>query len=70
MTSIAIQLPLGTFKAKYGKLQGRDWITRIDPEDKDVFVRVGQSHAEYGRLGGQANARTCNRGDDGRFARK
>ena len=33
---------------------GRDWIRKIDDEDLAVFIDIGLSAAEHGRLGGKA----------------
>jgi hypothetical protein len=60
----------GMFKNRYGKLQGRNWVRSLDPEDKEVFISLGLSAAEYGHLGGVARAQTAKRDDLGRFVPK
>jgi hypothetical protein len=56
----------GLFKARYS-LRGRDWIRRIDPDDQRVLIEIGLRHADFGRMGGQARARSGKRGSNGRF---
>lgn len=60
----------GIIKAKYGeRLKGNKYWLRdvITDEDRQVFVRCGLSHAQYGRLGGMARAETAERDSQGRF---
>lgn len=60
----------GVFKQKYGdNLRGRDWLRRIDPEDRRVFAHAGFVASDYGRRGGLARARTAKRDWRGRFAK-
>jgi hypothetical protein len=42
------------FKSRYPTLNGRDWINRIDPEDKRAFVEIGLVATDHGKLGGDA----------------
>lgn len=35
-------------------LKGKDWLRRIEPEDRAVFVDIGLQEAEHGSLGGKA----------------
>ena len=61
----------GVFKAKYGEqLEGRDWVRKIEPEDRQVFIEIGLSEMQYGHLGGVARAQTAARDSRGRFAPK
>jgi hypothetical protein len=43
----------GIFKARYPVLKGRDWVRRIDPEDRVVFVSIGMEANLHGVIGGQ-----------------
>ena len=58
----------GLFKSRYS-LTGRDWVRRLPPEDRRVFIDMGLQAWEYGHLGGLARARTCNRDSRGRFSK-
>ena len=55
------------FKNRYSSLKGKDWIKRISPEDKRVFIELGLKHVQYGRLGGIARAKTAKRNEKGQF---
>ena len=57
------------FKNRYPELQGSDWIKRIDPEDKKVFVSLGMSHNGYGRKGGLQRGKFGLRDKRGRFTK-
>jgi hypothetical protein len=46
----------GIFKARYPVLTGKDWIRRINPDDRAVLVDIGLQAAEHGHLGGVALA--------------
>ena len=63
-TMISLQ---GKIKEKYPDLNGRDWVNRIDPQDKQVLVHAMQAGGQYGRLGGKARAATAQRDAKGRF---
>jgi hypothetical protein len=58
----------GLFKSRYPTKGRRDWVRLLSPEDRQVFVRMGMEAWEYGRLGGQARARSTKRDNRGRFA--
>lgn len=58
----------GIFKARYTELRGRDWIRRIDPDDRQVFIEIGLAATEYGRKGGAARAHAP-RDERGRFVK-
>lgn len=45
------------FKSRYPKLQGRDWVKHIDPEDRRVFVELGLSETNFGKSGGQVTVK-------------
>ena len=55
------------FKNRYPKLKGRDWIKKIDPEDKQVFISIGMTHNQHGKLGGKHRAKNGLRDKRGRF---
>lgn len=57
------------FHSVYEKLEGRDWIRRVSPEDRRIFVERGLAHAQWGKLGGIARAKTALRDRRGRFAK-
>lgn len=57
------------FKSRYVILQGKDWIRRIESDDIKAFVRLGLEESQYGRLGGQARAKTGKRDKKGRFVK-
>lgn len=59
----------GIFRKKY-RLQGKDWIRSIEPEDRAVLVQIGMAAMDYGRAGGKARASTAKRDKRGRFACK
>lgn len=40
--------------SQHQPLKGKDWIRRIPPEDRAVFVDIGLQEAQHGSLGGQA----------------
>ena len=44
----------GLFSNRYGKLQGKDWLLSVEPDDLSVFVDIGHQEAQRGRLGGLA----------------
>lgn len=54
------------FKTHY-ILQGRDWLRRVSPEDRKVFVELGFKHSEFGKLGGKKRAEFGKRDAKGRF---
>lgn len=60
----------GLFKAKYGKLEGKDWIRKIDPEDARVLITVGLREMDFGRMGGKARAALAIRDERGRFKKQ
>ena len=57
----------GLFKSRYPNITGSDWIRKVDPDDRRVFVQIGHEHAEHGRLGGFARASSAKRDSRGRF---
>lgn len=57
------------FKNRYPVLKGSDWIKRIDPEDKQVFVSLGMKHNDYGRMGGKHRGKFGLRDKRGRFTK-
>lgn len=57
------------FKSRYPSLKGKDWIRRIESDDRRVFVRIGQAEHEYGRKGGRARAQSAKRDQKGRFTK-
>ena len=61
------------FVRNYGPLKGSDWLKDIPEWERQAFSYVGRSAADWGRLGGQARARTAKRvppgsREGGRFA--
>lgn len=42
------------FKDRYSPIRGKDWIRRLAPEDRAVFVDIGLQALQHGRLGGLA----------------
>ena len=58
---------IGIFKSR-GPLIGRDWVARLNPEDREVFSWLGRRAGDFGRMGGKARARTAKRDKRGRFA--
>jgi hypothetical protein len=42
------------FLSRYTELKGRDWLRRIEPEDRAVFVDIGLKANGHGQLGGKA----------------
>lgn len=42
----------GIFKARYN-LKGKDWVRKIDPEDRKVFVSIGAEAHLHGVIGGR-----------------
>lgn len=54
------------FRNRY-KLSGRDWVRRVSAEDRQAFVQIGLSAAQYGHLGGIARAASAQRDRRGRF---
>lgn len=58
----------GLFKSRYDPLTGKDWIRRVDPEDRAAFVHIGQAATDFGKLGGSARAASARRDYRGRFA--
>lgn len=44
----------GLFKSRYPSLHGKDWIRNISTEDLQVFIDIGQSASDHGRLGGKS----------------
>ena len=59
-------IPNNYFKEKYN-LTGKDWINRIDPEDKKAIIHSLNQKNGYGHLGGKARAETGKRDSNGRF---
>mgnify|MGYP006935520912 CR=1 FL=1 len=57
------------FKKRYQALHGKDWLRRIEPDDKAAFVRLGMEAHDYGRMGGKARAESAKRDEKGRFAK-
>jgi hypothetical protein len=55
------------FRNTYRKLEGKDWIRGVSEEDRRVFITIGLRHAQWGKLGGIARARTGTRDKRGRF---
>ena len=55
------------FKNRYPELKGSDWIKKISPEDKQVFISLGMQHNDYGRMGGKQRAKNGLRDNRGRF---
>lgn len=59
----------GLFKARYAELRGRDWIRRVEAEDRQAFIEIGLAATDYGRKGGQARAQAP-RDERGRFRKE
>ncbi len=57
------------FKTSYPVLQGKDWLRRVNPEDRAAFSSIGREFHDHGRMGGEARARTARRDSRGRFAK-
>jgi hypothetical protein len=58
----------GLVKAKYGEqLHGRDWIKRIEPEDRAALVAQCHEAAQHGHIGGVKRAQAAQRDNRGRF---
>ena len=56
------------FKSRY-VLQGKDWIRRVEPDDRKAFVQIGMRFHNYGKMGGKARAATARRDKRGRFTK-
>lgn len=54
-------------KNKYPVLQGRDWIRKISPDDREALIWLGMRAWDFGRMGGIARAKTALRDSRGRF---
>lgn len=59
----------GLFTSRYPALRGRDWIRRVEPDDRQAFIEIGLAYTEYGRKGGRARAQAALRDERGRFTR-
>lgn len=59
----------GIFTAKYQDLTGKDWVRRIEAEDRAVFVDLGLQALDHGKMGGEARSAQARRDGRGRFAR-
>lgn len=59
----------GIIKARYTNLQGRDWINKIDPEDKNALLEQVRAMGCYGVMGGIARAAGATRDWRGRFVK-
>lgn len=42
------------FLSRYSELKGRDWIRRVEPDDRAAFVNIGLKEACHGQMGGRA----------------
>ena len=61
-------LPAGYFKDRYPDiLDGSDWVRKLPEWERKAFAQYGLQHADHGRLGGVARAKTAVR-IKGRFA--
>ena len=50
------------FLNKYGEdLTGRDWFSRIDPQDKKVFASIDFAASDFGKAGGKVRGETGKR---------
>ena len=49
------------FKSRYTNLQGRNWLTTIEPEDKKAFIEIGLQATDYGAKGGQTTVKKYGR---------
>jgi hypothetical protein len=49
------------------KPQGRDWVRRLDPENKRVFIDIGLQAGDHGKMGGAVRAATATRCGKGHF---
>lgn len=58
------------FKSRYPELIGRDWIRRVEPDDRTAFVHIGLAAFDYGRQGGKVRAATAQRDERGRFTKQ
>lgn len=56
----------GYFSTRYN-LKGKGWICSLSNEDRAAFIHYGLAKMQYGRLGGQARAKSANRDSRGRF---
>lgn len=56
---------LGLFKTRLPLFTqpniGSSWVKHLSSEDRQVFSWIGRAHAEFGKLGGKARARTARR---------
>ena len=57
----------GAIKRRYPVLKGKDWIRKIEPDDRKALLHVVRSFGEHGRKGGRARAATAQRDSRGRF---
>ncbi len=55
------------FKTRYHDLHGKDWLRRIDADDRQAFSHIGRQCADHGRLGGIARAHSAYRDERGKF---
>ena len=62
-------IPVDYFKTKYN-LRGRDWIRRIDPEDRQALTHLAFECSEYGKRGGRVRASKAARDSRGRFVKE
>jgi len=58
----------GLFKA-YPDRQGKDWLRRVDHDDRQAFSRIGREEMFHGYMGGKARAATGKRDERGRFVK-
>lgn len=42
------------FLSRYSELKGRDWIRRVEPDDRAAFVDIGLQENNHGKMGGDA----------------
>ncbi len=55
------------FKRNYPELKGKNWLLSVSEEDRKAFIRLGFTHSDYGRKGGNVRAKTAQRDYRGRF---
>lgn len=59
-------IPKGYFLQHY-RLQGKNWIKHIPPEEKQALMHEVFMASDCGRLGGRKRAETATRDEKGRF---
>ena len=60
----------GIIKSRYPVLSGKDWMRRVNPEDKRVIMERVHIYGLSGRIGGLYRAKFGKRDNRGRFTKE